>query len=61
MRGLETNHVISGPMRGLKQSACGMDIKQTDKRVDSMTDPAKRAESVKILHTGDTDSLDVCR
>ena len=54
MRGLETDHVISGPMRGLK-NVWGSDIRQTyrqteiqtDRHVNSMTDPALRAESVK--------------
>ena len=27
---------------------------------DCMTDPAQRAELVKIPHMGDTDSLDMC-
>ena len=46
-----------------------MDIRQTDRKtdkqtnrhVDSMTDPAQRADSVKIPHTGDTESINVCR
>ena len=52
MRGLETDHVISGPMRGLKKTTWGMYItqtnRQTDRHVDSMTDTAQRAESVKM-------------
>ena len=47
MRGLETNHVISGPMRGLEENAHVLDIRQTDRYVDSMTDPAKMAVPVK--------------
>ena len=55
MRGLETDHVISGPMRGLNK--CMEDghhtdhqkNKQRDRHVGSMTDPAQRAKSVKIL------------
>ena len=53
MRGLETYHRISGPMRGLTKNAWGMDIrqkkqtdKQTNRHVNSMTDPAQRVESV---------------
>ena len=41
MRGLETDHVISGPMRDLKQNAWGMDFTQTDGHVNSITDPAQ--------------------
>ena len=57
MRGAETDYVISGPMKGLKK-AFGMDIRQTDHRqtdhrqtdrhINSMTDPAQKADSVKI-------------
>ena len=54
MRGQETDHVISGPMKGLEKKLHLM--AQTDKQThtqkdghcDSMTDPAQRAESVKI-------------
>ena len=49
-------------MTGLK-NAWAMDIRQTnrqtDRHVDSMTDPAQRAASVKILNAGDTESLGV--
>ena len=53
--GLETDHVISGPMRGLRNE-WGMEITQTDRQTDrqtqrhvnSMTDTAQRTESVKI-------------
>ena len=53
MRGLETDHVISGPMTGLKTHGDQTLDKhtdkqiQTDRHVNSMTDPALRAESVK--------------
>ena len=36
MRGLEIDHVISGPIRGLKR-AWGMDIRQTDRQTDRQT------------------------
>ena len=52
MRGLETDHVISGPMRGLEKNLMGIDIRQTNRHVDSMTDPAQRAESVKRTFIG---------
>ena len=50
MRGLETDHVIAGPMRGLKQIALGGDNIQhsifniqhsTHGLCDSLTDPAQ--------------------
>ena len=44
MRGLETDHVMSGPMRG-KKNEWGGDNTQTD-----ITDPVRRAKSVKNLH-----------
>ena len=53
MRGLETDHVISGPMRGLKINFIGkghhstFNIHSTYKHCDSMTEPAQRTESVK--------------
>ena len=56
MKGQEIDHVISGPMRGLKKTGSdGGAIRQTDKQTerqtsghcDSMTDPAQRAESEK--------------
>ena len=53
MRGLETDRVTSGPIRGLKKSMGNghqtdkQTNKQTIRHVDSMTDPAQRAESVK--------------
>ena len=50
MRGQETDHVISGPMRGLEKNCIRL-RRQTDQKTyghcDSMTDPAQRAESVK--------------
>ena len=46
MRGQETDHVISGPMRGLDKN-CMRWRRQTSGHRDSMTDPAQRAESVK--------------
>ena len=39
MRGLGNDHVISGPMRGLKKLNL---MAQTDGHGDSMTDPAQR-------------------
>ena len=55
MRGLETDHVISGPMRGLEKKPHGEGADRhtdgrTDGHRDSMTDPAQRAESVKIFY-----------
>ena len=51
MRGQETDHVISGPMRGLEKN-CIQWRRQTDKltsgHCNSTTDSAQRAESVKI-------------
>ena len=46
MRGQETDHVISGPMRGFEKN-CIRWRRQTSGHRDSMTDPAQRAESVK--------------
>ena len=52
--GLETDHVISGPMRGLKKCMGNghhtdrQTDRQTQGHVNSMTDPAQRTESVKI-------------
>ena len=46
MRCLDTNHVISGPMRGLKKAdGEGTSVKQTD----MSTDLAQRADPVKII------------
>ena len=55
MRGLGSGHVTCGPMRGLEKNCMGrgqtdrQTDRQTDGHGDSMTDPAQRAESVKIL------------
>ena len=52
MRGLEADHVILGPMRGLKKRMGRDNIQtniQTQGHRDSMTDPAKRPESVKVI------------
>ena len=55
MKGLETDHVIAGPMRGLQKTmenghqTDNQTNKQTDRHVNSMTDPAQRAESLKIM------------
>ena len=38
MRGLGTDHVIWGPMRGLKKNAWGMDIIQADRQTDKQMD-----------------------
>ena len=47
-----TDHVISGPTRGLEKTASdGADRqnhRQTDKNCDSMTESAKWADAVKI-------------
>ena len=51
MRGLGTEYVISGPTRGLKNKRMGnghQTEKQTNRHVDSMTDPAQKAKSVKM-------------
>ena len=57
MRGQETDHVISGPIRDLKKTASNGADRQTQTQTDghrnSMTDPAQRAESVKMLYTED--------
>ena len=52
MRGLETDHVISGPMRGLKINCIGRGQHSTfntqrDRHRNYYTDPTQRAESVK--------------
>ena len=48
MRGLETDHGISGPMRGLKIISSGGDNTQhSDGHCNYWTDPALRAESLK--------------
>ena len=54
MRGLETDHVISGPMSGLTNNALEMYIKQTNRYIDSMTDQAQRAKNkmVKLVEIG---------
>ena len=52
MRGHETDHVITGPMRCLEKNCIRwrrQTDKQTDGHRDSMTNPAQRAESVKII------------
>ena len=56
MRGLEADHVISGPMRGLTKKAWGMDT-QTHRHCDYYTDPAQRAESVKIMRPNKCDKV----
>ena len=50
MRSLETDHVISGPMRCFKKRMENrhQTDRQTHRHVDSMTDPAQKSESVKI-------------
>ena len=48
MRGLETDHVISGPMKGLGKTYRMGRGQHTNGHRDSMTDPAQRAESVQI-------------
>ena len=44
---LETNHVISGPMRGLEINFTSRGIPQTYGHCNYTTDPAQRAKSVK--------------
>ena len=67
MRGLGTDHVISGPMRGFgKKTACnGMTFDNTQHMTDGHcnleTELAQWADLVKILHMGDTESLYICR
>ena len=56
MRGLGTNHVISGPMRGLKKLHS---ISQTNRQTDKQTDG--HGESMTELAQWDTESLDRCR
>ena len=48
-RGLETDHVILGPLRGLRIDFTGRGHTNIHiyRHCDSMTDPAQRAESVK--------------
>ena len=49
MRGLGADHVISGPMRGLKKMhPMAQTNKQTDGHGDSKTDSVQLADSVKI-------------
>ena len=54
MQDLGTDHVISGPMKGLKKKMCPMAQKHTDTQTDghrnSKTELAQRADSVKILN-----------
>ena len=49
MKGLETDHMISGPKRGLKINITGrgQTYTHTYRHRDSKTDPAQRAKSVK--------------
>ena len=54
MRGLGTDHVISGPMRrlGKKTASNGADRqtdRQTDGHGDFMTESSQKADSVKIV------------
>ena len=49
MRGMGTDHVISGPMRGLKKTASDAANRQISGHCDSMTESAKWADSVKNL------------
>ena len=60
MRGLVTDHVISGPMRGLTKNCIRwrkQTDKQTDRHGDSMTESAQWADSMKIWHIRDTKSV----
>ena len=52
MRGLGSGHVTCGPMRGLEINFTGRGPtdRQTDGHCDSMTNPAQRAESVKMRY-----------
>ena len=57
MKGLETDHVISGPMRGLTKISLEGDNHtntETYGHCDSMNDPAQRAESVKNMKRSKT-------
>ena len=47
MRGQETDHVISGPIRGFEKTATNGADRQNHGHGDSMTDPAQRDKSVK--------------
>ena len=49
MRGLDTDHVISGPMRGIKETELGTLI-EINSNCNSMIDPAQGAESVQKLN-----------
>ena len=50
MRGLITDHVISGPIRGLKNlHSMAQTDTQTDRHHDSKTEWAQWADSVKIV------------
>ena len=45
MRGLGTNHVISGPMRGIQKAAPYDANRQTDRMTDKQTDMETITES----------------
>ena len=53
MRDLETDHVISGPMKGLKINCNGrgqhsiFNVQHSDRHCDYLTNSAQRAKSVK--------------
>ena len=53
MRGLGTDHVISGPLRGLKKTgsvgANRQTDRQTDRPSDSTTESAQWADPVRIV------------
>ena len=58
IRGLQTDHVISGQMRGLKKlNPMAQTNRQTDGHGNSMTELAKCFDSMKIMHTGGTESF----
>ena len=49
MRGLGTDHVISGPTRGIEITHGEGTYRQTNGHCNYKTDSAQRAESVKII------------
>ena len=60
MRGLGTDQVISGPMRGFEEkNASNGAITQMDMATLWLNRPSG-VDSVKIPHTWDTESLNVC-
>ena len=52
--------VISGLKKNTKNGTDRHTHTHTDGHLDSKTESAQRANSVKILHTGDTKFLNMC-